>query len=188
MDIHLGDEDNTRQFEEMVLPHLDAAYNLARWLARNDEDAEDLVQTAFMRAFKFFNGFHGGSVRAWLLTIVRHTYYTSLRDNRHERDDVHFDEEIHGPDEAGCDTSPYGIGNDPETILAGADTKRAVNQALEKLPAKFREIVILKEIENLSYKEIAEIAEVPIGTVMSRLARGRKLLLDYLTQNSTGSK
>lgn len=187
MDNYLDEAEKTSQFETIVLPHLDAAYNLARWLARNDQDAEDLVQAAFMRAFKFFDGFHGGSARAWLLTIVRRTYFTSLRDNRHERDDVYFDEAIHGQNEE-WDKSSYSFGADPETVLAAHDTKRAVNQALEHLPPHFREIVILKEIENLSYKEIAEIAGIPIGTVMSRLARGRKLLADYFTKNSVGCK
>ena len=158
----------------MALPHLDAAYNLARWLTRNDQDAQDLVQTAFLRAYRFMDGYHGDGARAWLLTIVRNTYYTSLRDSRAQRDDIGFDEEVHGYDEEGC-------GN-PEEILARADAKDAVDHALQALPRPFREVLVLKEIDDLSYKEIADIVGIPIGTVMSRLARGRKLLLACLKQ------
>ncbi|MFC5472671.1 sigma-70 family RNA polymerase sigma factor [Paraherbaspirillum soli] len=183
MDTHLDGNDKARQFEEIALPHLDAAYNLARWLTRNDQDAEDLVQAAFLRAFKFFKGFRGGDARAWLLTIVRHTYYTSLRDSRQQRADVGFDEEIHGQDDDASAISIDAIGNRPENILASRDAKNAINQALEKLPQIFREIVVLKDIDDWSYKEIAVIADIPIGTVMSRLARGRKLLIEYLKHN-----
>jgi RNA polymerase sigma factor (sigma-70 family) len=165
---------------------LDAAYSLARWLARNDHDAEDVVQMAFVRAFKFFESFRGGNARAWLLTIVRRTYYTWLRDHRHEDDDVGFDEALHSGYEAGAGDSPFEAGNNPESIAASHDTQRIVNQALEKLPRAYREIVVLKDIENLSYKEIAEVAEIPIGTVMSRLARGRKLLSEDLQRCGVG--
>jgi RNA polymerase sigma-70 factor (ECF subfamily) len=141
---------------------------------------------ACVRAFKFFRGFRGGDSRAWLLTIVRHTYYTSLRDNRQHGDEVDFDEALHGIDEGDGQSSSYNLGNNPEAILASRDTGNAVNRALERLPKNFREIVVLKEIEDLSYKEIAEIAGIPVGTVMSRLARGRKLLIEYLKQYSAG--
>lgn len=163
----------------MALPHLDAAYNLARWLTRNDQDAQDLVQAAFLRACRFMDGYHGDAsgARAWLLTIVRNTYYTSLRDSRAQRDDIGFDEEIHGHDEDGCGTSP-------EHILAAHDAKEAINRALEALPRPFREVLVLKELDDLSYKEIADIVGIPVGTVMSRLARGRKLLLIYLKQHT----
>lgn len=163
----------------MAMPHLDSAYNLARWLTRNDQDAQDLVQTAFLRAYRFMDGYHGDGdgARAWLLTIVRNTYYTSLRDGRAERDDIGFDEEIHGHDGDGC-----GIA--PENILAAHDAKEAINRALEALPRQFREVLVLKEIDDFSYKEIADIVGIPIGTVMSRLARGRKLLLTYLKQHT----
>lgn len=181
--------DKISAFEQAALPHLDAAYNLARWLTRNDHDAEDLVQAAFERALKFFDGFRGGDARAWLLTIVRNTYYTSLRDGKHESRDVGFDEEIHHhDDEAPVLWPSQGVSGNPESLLAGRDTKRIVNAALEKLPHSFREAVVLKEMEELSYKEIAEIAGVPIGTVMSRLARGRKLLVEYLKQCAAGEK
>jgi RNA polymerase sigma-70 factor (ECF subfamily) len=162
------------QFEKIMLPHLDAAYNLARWLTRNDHDAEDLVQTAFVRAVRFFDSYQGGNPRAWLLTIVRHTFYTGLRDNR--QDEQTFDEDIH---------SPLPCASGPEQNQNSRDTSRIVNQALEKLPNTFREVLILKELEEMSYKEIADLAGIPIGTVMSRLARARKLLLTYL--NGAGS-
>ncbi|MEG1324006.1 MAG: sigma-70 family RNA polymerase sigma factor, partial [Janthinobacterium sp.] len=171
----LNDIDKTRFFEQMALPHLDAAYKLARWLTRNDQDAQDLVQTAFLRAYRYMDGYHGDGARAWLLTIVRNTYYTSLRDGRAEHADIGFDEELHGHDEEGCGS--------PEDILARADAKEAVNHALDTLPQPFREVLVLKEIDDLSYKEIAEIVGIPIGTVMSRLARGRKLMLARLKQS-----
>lgn len=167
----------------MALPHLDAAYNLARWLTRNDQDAQDLVQTAFLRAYRFMDGYHGDGARAWLLTIVRNTYYTSLRDNRAEHDDVGFDEDIHGQDEAGGGMAAATGGN-PEDILARSDVKEVVDHALQALPRHFREVLVLKEMDDCSYKEIADIVGIPLGTVMSRLARGRKLLLDYLKQHS----
>jgi RNA polymerase sigma factor (sigma-70 family) len=186
MKMRLDEDDKTADFEAIVLPHLDAAYNLARWLTRNDHDAEDLVQTAFVRAFRFFGGFRGGDARAWLLTIVRHTFYTALRDGRHAQNDISFDEETHGGIGDSDDRSVCGVGINPENLLARDDTKKAVNQALERLPQSFREIVVLKEMDDLSYKEIAEIAGIPIGTVMSRLARGRKLLLEYLKHHAIG--
>ncbi|WP_332860228.1 sigma-70 family RNA polymerase sigma factor [Janthinobacterium svalbardensis] len=179
MGVDLNDIDKTRLFEKMALPHLDSAYNLARWLTRNDQDAQDLVQTAFLRAYRFMDGYHGDGdgARAWLLTIVRNTYYTSLRDGRPQHDDIGFDEEIHGHDEDGC-------GMAPEDILARSDVRQAINCGLEALPRPFREVLVLKELDDLSYKEIADIVGIPIGTVMSRLARGRKLLLLYLKQHT----
>jgi RNA polymerase sigma-70 factor (ECF subfamily) len=185
---HLRDQDTIKAFERTALPHLDAAYNLARWLTRDDHDAEDLVQAAFERALKFFDGFRGGDARAWILTIVRNTFYTSLRNSRHEKQDVSFDEENHA--DATNEASPlcpsFGEGANPEVLLAAFDTKRAVNEALNRLPHPFKEAVVLKELEELSYKEIAEISGVPIGTVMSRLARGRKLLVEYLKRYAEG--
>lgn len=181
------DEDKKNgDFEAMALPHLDAAYNLARWLTRNDQNAEDLVQTAYMRAFRFFDGFRGEDARTWLLKIVRNTYYTELRDNRHEHDAVPFDEDLHSNCADEADISIFGSGNNPENILASMDTKRAVNQGLESLPLLFREVVMLKDMDDLSYKQIAEIVGIPIGTVMSRLARGRKLLAVCFKQHGFG--
>ena len=174
---YLDEQEKTRQFEAIALPHLDAAYNLARWLTRNDQNAEDLVQNAYLRAFRFFDGFRGDDARAWLLTIVRHTYFSSLRGERHEH--VGFDEEMHGQDAEQNELS-ITQGGDPEQAAMSRDTARQVNSALEKLPPAFREVIVLKEMNDMSYKEIAEIAGVPLGTVMSRLARARKMLGDLL--------
>ena len=171
------DDTTARRFESIVLSHLDAAYNLARWLTRNDQQADDLVQEACLRALRFFSGFRGHDARAWLLTIVRNTYFTSLRDNHAERDNVGFNEDIHSPDECGQAAN---------ALLSQDDAKRQVNDALERLPIEFREIVVLRELEELSYKEIAAVTGIPIGTVMSRLARGRKLLAEYLNPTMTG--
>ncbi|MFN7943870.1 MAG: sigma-70 family RNA polymerase sigma factor [Blastocatellia bacterium] len=161
------------RFEQAVLPHLDAAYNLARWLTRNDHDAEDVVQEAYLRALKFFGGFRGGDGRAWLLTIVRHTCYTWLAQNRKHELTADADEEAqevesHDPN--------------PETALLQSMDQQMLKQALEALPVEFREVIILRELEGLSYKEIADLASLPVGTVMSRLARARRRLQQDLTE------
>ena len=156
------------RFEQTVLPHLDAAYNLARWLTRNDQDAQDVTQESFLRAFRFFDGYQGGNIRAWLLTIVRNTCYTWLHQNRAPSSDEVFDEEIHSAEVSG--------GASPEIqVLASAD-KEALRRALGELPDIFREVLVLREIEGMSYKEIADVASISIGTVMSRLARARTRL------------
>jgi RNA polymerase sigma factor (sigma-70 family) len=165
------------RFEEAVLPHLAAAYNVARWLTRNDHDAEDVVQEAYVRALKFFGGFHGGDSRAWLLAIVRNTCYTWLQHNRPQDRTTEFDEEIHSLDSEAAN---------PETLLLHTANTQWLRQALEELPVEFREVVILRELEGLSYKEIAEIANIPIGTVMSRLARARKHLQQSLQSQAQG--
>jgi len=159
------EQDRLARFEQTVVPHLDAAYNLSRWLTRNDTDAQDVVQEAYLRAFKFFGSYHGGDSRSWLLTIVRNTCYTWLQQNRARELTTEFDEEVHSTES----------GN-PETLLIEGANKQLLKQALEELPVSFREVVILRELEGLSYKEIADITDVPVGTVMSRLARARKRL------------
>jgi RNA polymerase sigma-70 factor, ECF subfamily len=160
-------------FEQTVLPHLDAAYNLARWLTRNEQDAQDVTQEACLRAFRFFDGYQGGNMRAWLLTIVRNTCYTWLRQNRPPGSPVEFDEEIHSDESTG--------GADPEIqALASAD-KETLRRALEELPDVFREALVLRELEGMSYKEIADVTSVSLGTVMSRLARGRTRLRESLS-------
>ena len=159
------EQDRLARFEQTVVPHLDAAYNLSRWLTRNDTDAQDVVQEAYLRAFKFFGSYHGGDSRSWLLTIVRNTCYTWLQQNRARELTTEFDEEVH---------STASV--NPETLLIEGANKQLLKQALEELPASFREVVILRELEGLSYKEIADITDVPVGTVMSRLARARKRL------------
>ena len=159
------------RFEEVVLPHLPAAYNLARWLVRNDQDAEDVVQEAYLRAFKFFGGYRGGESRSWLLTIVRNTCYSWLQRNR-ARELMDSIDESH--DETLVDFA------NPELRLVRDADARMVREALSELPLEFREVMVMREMEELSYKEISAIADLPIGTVMSRLARGRKRLYSLL--------
>ena len=157
-----------QRFREAILPHLDAAYNLARWLVRNPQDAEDVAQEAYMRALTFFDSFRGGDGRPWLLAIVRHTCYTWLRKNRgHELTEL--DPEQHVAQEE----------NPEQMELQKADAE-TLRRAIEGLPSEFREVLVLRELEEMSYKELARILEIPIGTVMSRLARARKKLLESL--------
>lgn len=158
------------------MPHLDAAYNLARWLARNERDAEDVVQEACLRAFRFFASFHGGNARAWLLAIVRNTYYSWLEKNRGQALNVEFNEETVASSDCGLATP----GDDVERLLEQDDTRQLVHRALEQLPAEFREVLVLRELEEMSYRDIAEIADIPLGTVMSRLSRARRLMLHAL--------
>jgi RNA polymerase sigma-70 factor (ECF subfamily) len=159
------------QFEQVVLPHLDAAYNLARWLAGNDHDAADIAQEACVRAFRFLGGYRGGDARAWLLAIVRNTAYSWLKKNRPQAVVTIQDDELAEiEDTAGTAGAVYR-----------ADTG-ALRAALETLPLEFREALVLRELEGLSYKEIAEVAEVPVGTVMSRIARARRQLQSALAQ------
>jgi len=154
-------------FDHLMLPHLDAAYNLARWILRNDQDAEDAVHEACLRAWRAFDRFRGGDARAWLLTIVRNVCYTHLRQVRREPLVEEFDEAAHGSAEAPGETN----------AIAWRETKgELLRQALERLPVEFREVLVLHEIEGLAYKEIATVAEIPLGTVMSRLARARHKL------------
>lgn len=158
-------------FEQTVLPHLDAAYNLARWLAGNDHDAQDVAQEAALRAFRFFGGFRGDNARVWLLTIVRNTFYTWLRKNRPAEIAAEIGEEAMAVEDVSVNA---------ETLNSRLADAEAVRNAIGELPVEFREIVILREMEGFSYKEIAELADVPIGTVMSRLARARKQLQERL--------
>jgi RNA polymerase sigma factor (sigma-70 family) len=154
-------------FEAMMLPHLDAAHNLAKWLLRNEQDAQDVVQEAYLRAFKSFDGFRGSNGRPWLLTIVRNTYYTFLKKNRAVDLTIPFDDGIHA------------IGHEsasPATILEHAEDAELIREAMDALPAEFREILVLRHQEGFSYQEIADIAQIPPGTVMSRLARARAKL------------
>ena len=154
-------------FEEAVLPHVDAAYNLAHWLTRNDTDAEDVVQESYLRAFKFFGGFRGEDGRSWLLAIVRNTCYTWMQRNRSPELMVPVDDEL--PELESADLSPEAL------LIQKADTLM-VRRALEELPVEFREVLVLRELEEMSYRDIASITDLPLGTVMSRLARGRKQL------------
>ena len=160
-----------RSFEEVVLPHLDAAFNYARWLTRSEADAEDVVQDAYMRAFKFFGSFRGDDGRPWLLTIVRNTWY-----GRFPRRAAGVS--IVPTDEDGGDRPDESL--NPEALAIQQETVERVRRALEELPADFREVLVLRELEGLSYKEIAAVVSIPIGTVMSRLARGRERLSTLL--------
>ncbi len=163
------------RFEKSVLPHLDAAYNLARWLTRNDHDAEDVVQEAFLRAFRFYEGMHGNDARPWLLAIVRNTGYSWLEKNR-PADLVALDDSGSVSSEAETVGHEAPAESNPEVILLQSANRKLVNLALEELPVGYREVIVMREIEDLTYKEIAAIAHVPIGTVMSRLSRGREML------------
>jgi RNA polymerase sigma-70 factor, ECF subfamily len=159
-------------FEQAVLPHLDAAYNLARWLMRNEQDAQDVAQEAYLRAFRYFPGFRGGDARAWLMKIVRNTCYTWLHVNRPLQDATEFDESLFPPD---------SCASNPEEVALQNDSATLVRKALEKLPPNFREVLILRELEGMSYREIADITGMPAGTVMSSLSRARSRLRQVLT-------
>jgi RNA polymerase sigma-70 factor, ECF subfamily len=161
-------------FEQVMRPHLNAAYNLARWLTRNDHDAQDVVQEAVLRAYRFFDGLRG-EAKPWLLAIVRNSCFTWLKANR-PADTVSFNEGI-------AELLP-AEDDGPEAQAARNCDRRTLNAAIATLPAQFREVLILRELEDLSYKDIARIADVPIGTVMSRLARARRLLAESLRTTS----
>jgi RNA polymerase sigma-70 factor (ECF subfamily) len=170
----------------MELPHLDTAYRLARWLVRNDHDAQDLVQEAYLSAFRAFDGFHGEHGKPWILTIVRHTCYRWLNHRKGQPTAEVFDETLHSLDET--NRSVGQSNHDPESWLLRDESRRLVHQALEKLPPAFREIIILRELEGYSYSEIAGIMAIPMGTVMSRLARARALLWKYLADLSVSEE
>jgi RNA polymerase sigma-70 factor (ECF subfamily) len=171
------DSNQLPTFEQAVLPHLDAAYNLARWLTRNEQDAEDVVQESFLRALRFFPGFRGGDTRAWVMKIVRNTCYTWLHTNRPLQDATEFDENLFSPDSR--------VPN-PEQVVLQDDNGTLVRKALENLPANFREVLILRELEGMSYREIADITGMPTGTVMSSLSRARGRLRQILTSFMNG--
>jgi len=166
------DAEDRQRFEQLVLPHVDAAFNLARWSLRRREDAEEVAQEALLRACRFFRGFHGGDARAWLLQIVRNTCYSWLEKNRPRELMVEFDEELH--------LRPVAT---PESIAIADEDRERLTRALETLPPRFREVLVLRELEGCSYKEIAAITSIPIGTVMSSLTRARRQLYSVLTNS-----
>src|SRR5215831_5275374 len=166
----LGNNETAR-FEQAMLPHLDAAYNLARWLVRAPQDAEDVVQEAYLRAFRFWRGYQGGDARAWLLAIVRNTSYSLLEKKRSAELAEEFDETVHR-------NETERPSQEAEMIFSAES--RSVREALERLPVRFREALVLREFEGLSYKQIAQAMDAPIGTVMSSLARARAQLRDLI--------
>lgn len=170
--------DRTRRFEAAALPHLNTAYNLARWLLRDEHSAQDVVQDAYLRAFRFFDGFRGGDARPWLMGIVRNACFTWMREHGHGTEHVEFDEER---DSDSFDPTISRDDDNPETLLIKKLESGRVNAAIEQLPTVFREALILRELEEMSYEEIAQIVGIPIGTVMSRLSRARRMLREVLT-------
>src|SRR5437667_2661408 len=165
MSVHRADR---TRFEEVVLPQLDAAYNLARWLTRNGHDAEDVVQEACERALKYFDAFRGGDAKAWFLTVVRHACYDWLKRNRPA--------EIVPGDQETIESVPDLTAATPEQMALRNASSSALAEAIAALPLGYREVLILRELEELPYREIARVVDIPIGTVMSRLARARGLL------------
>jgi RNA polymerase sigma factor (sigma-70 family) len=164
--------DKFSRFEQAIMPHLDGAYNLARWLTRDENEAADAVQDACLRALRFIGGFRGGDGRAWLLAIVRNTCYSRFKRGAGREQESEFDDETHSPDS--------DMAN-PEILLERSRDSETLRHALEELPEKFREVIVMRELEGMGYKEIAEVAGVPIGTMMSRLARARHRLQRLLT-------
>jgi RNA polymerase sigma-70 factor (ECF subfamily) len=174
-------DDRRRRFEAQVLPHLDAAHNLARWLARPPADADDIVQEAILRAYRGFDGFRGDDAKPWLLAIVRNCFFTAVGQAR-QRMSVPLPEESAANDDAALiDESP-----DPELAALRADQRRKLDHVIVALPQEFREVLILREMEDLSYREIAQVTGSPIGTVMSRLARARALLKEIWLRDVEG--
>jgi RNA polymerase sigma-70 factor, ECF subfamily len=163
----LQEEDNRRLFEQVFMPHMPAAYNLARWLLRDEHEAEDLVQEAYLRAWKSFAEFHGSDGRPWLLTIIRNSCYSRLRRKQVRGPEARFDEEVH------IETANP---ENPESLLMQKEDRQSLHEAIESLPVEFREAIVLRELEGLTYKEIAAVADISMGTVMSRLSRGRAML------------
>ncbi len=163
------------RFEQLVLPHLDAAFNLARWVLRGRNDAEDVAQEALLRAYRFFHGFNGADARAWLLQIVRNACYSWLEKNRPMDLSTEFDEQLYPQSSA-----------TPESLAIAGDEKQRLTAALETLPPRFREVLVLRELEGCSYKEIASITSMPIGSVMSALSRARQRLQQSLTHGAAG--
>jgi RNA polymerase sigma-70 factor (ECF subfamily) len=172
------EEQNARRFEQIVMPHLDSAYNLARWLTRSDADAQDVVQESCLRAFKYFAGFDGQYANAWLLKIVRNTCFTWMKRNRPAEEALALEDnvdEVEGNSTA-MDVNAAGLGRSPEAMLIGKRDTEHLDELIAQMPPAYREVLILRELEEMSYRDIAEIIGIPIGTVMSRLARARHVL------------
>jgi RNA polymerase sigma-70 factor, ECF subfamily len=178
-------DDRRRRFERLALPHLDAAHNLARWLAGNTTDAEDVVQDAYLRAYRYFDSFQGGNFRVWLLIIVRNAFITWAKENRSGR--MMFVPDTPVVDNADKEETMWGSRpRDPEALLLESIDSQTLGRLMEQLPTEYREILLLREVEDLAYKEIAEVTGMPIGTVMSRLSRARLNLRKlWLAQTET---
>jgi RNA polymerase sigma-70 factor (ECF subfamily) len=171
--------DRTRRFEAATLPHLNAAYNLARWMLRDNHNAQDVVQEAYLRGLTFFDSFRGGDARPWLLGIVRNTCYTWLKENGRAGEQIEFDEER---DSGAGNPTLHRTEDNPEELLIQKLERARIDAAIEELPLIFREVIILRELEELSYEEIAQVVAVPLGTIMSRLARARTMLRTVLNR------
>jgi RNA polymerase sigma-70 factor, ECF subfamily len=170
----MTDDENRRRFEMLALPHLDAAYNLARWLTHNDHDAQDVVQEAFVRAMHYIGGFRGDNARSWMLQVVRHTCYSWLKENR-PAEVLAFDESEDAIHEAAAPAA-----EEPHSMAVRQADRAQINRAIAALPILYRDVLVLRELEDLSYSDIARIADIPVGTVMSRLARARGLMRQAL--------
>jgi RNA polymerase sigma-70 factor (ECF subfamily) len=173
----VDDSERLVSFESVMLPHLDAAYNLARWLTRNEADAQDVVQDAYLRALRFYDSFAGGNGRGWLLAIVRNTCYSWMRRNRPSEPLLAFDENEHLAESGGAD---------PETDLLLRARRECLEGCIGELPVPLREIIVMREFEGMSYREVADAIEAPVGTVMSRLARARKRLEQCIVNRTMG--
>ena len=176
---NMADDAKVTRFQATILPHLASALNLARWLTGHDQDAEDLAQESYLRAFRYFDSFDGRNCRAWLLSIVRNVFYSSYRARQSAGVQIPIAELTEGLD-FNTELLNFSANTEVEQVLMRHDDHRLVHQALQRLPAEFREILVLRELEDLPYKEISMVAGIPIGTVMSRLARARKMLADHL--------
>jgi len=174
----MGEEDDRRRFETLVLPHLDAAYNLARWLTRNDHDAQDVVQESMVRAMRYIAGLRGEQARGWLLQIVRHSCYSWLTQNR-PAEQLYLDDTLDPAFEIAAPSA-----DEPHAVAVRQADRRALNEAISALPVAYREVLVLRELEDLSYGEIAHIADIPVGTVMSRLSRARGLMRTALAPST----
>ena len=170
----MAEDENRRRFEALVMPQLNTAYNLARWLTRNDHDAEDVVHEALIRALRYIGSLRGDAARPWLLQIVRHTCYSWLKENR-PAEHMTLDQ----TDDPSHDL-PAPAAEEPPALAMRKAERQQINDAIAALPVAYREVLVLRELEDLSYGEIARIADIPVGTVMSRLARARGLMREAL--------
>ena len=175
---HTASQSKLELFEEIILPHLNAAHNLARWLLRDEGDAQDVVQESYLRAFRFFDGYNGDGGKAWLLAIVRNTCRTWKRRLRPATEAVPFDEATH---------SAQGSAPDQEQSAIQRERLGILRDCVESLPVDFREVLIMRELEEMSYREIAQATGLALGTVMSRLSRARQRLEECAATRRTGA-